>query len=74
MMATADGPGALLVVHVTILAIARGLDGEPVSEADWEAVRKLLVRLADLLESPDTATLDPLGLEWRDWKHPGALH
>ena len=74
LMATAKKPGALLVAYVATLAIAHDLDGEPLSEADWAAVKKVLARLAGYLESPEAATLESLAFEWRDWKRPPALH
>lgn len=74
LMATAGSPGSLLVVHVSILAIAHSLDGESLTEVDWAAVQSVLARLADLLESNETGILDALGLEWRDWKRSVALH
>ncbi|MBC7785266.1 MAG: hypothetical protein H7144_15630 [Burkholderiales bacterium] len=73
LMAAADHPGPLLIAHLAILTIARDADGEPLAESDWIAIRGLLACLADLLESPETGTLDPLGSDWREWKRPAAL-
>jgi hypothetical protein len=73
LMATAEKPGPLLLVHAILTLAANRIEGEPMDVSDWAAVRQLLSRLADYLRVPDPETLDAVGLCWRDWTAPTPL-
>lgn len=60
LAATAQRPGALLVVQAMLLMLARRAD-DALEPREWAAIRRVCVELARLLDRADTTALDPLG-------------
>ncbi len=69
-----DNPAPWLFVSMLLMRLATAVDGEPLSEEDWIAMRSALHAIADSLEQPNLQALNKAAFAYLDWRRPSAMH